>query len=63
MIYRVVLKVGYCEAFFDFDEAESACNFAMLALTHSVACDDTKKATKITLQIVNPVAEKEEEDE
>lgn len=62
MIYRVVLKVGYCEAFFDFADVTVACDFACQALSHSVECEDTKKATKITLLIVNPAAEKEEDE-
>lgn len=61
MIYRVVFKVGYYEAFFDFVEALEACAFAKMALEHSVMNEDTNKAKSITLLIVDTTAEKEDE--
>ena len=36
MKYRVVLKVSYNEAWFDFDSAEEACKLAELLLTSMV---------------------------
>lgn len=62
MIYRVVLKVGYNVTWFEFAEAAEAVLFAQTALMHQVGCDDTKKKSSITLEIVNPDMEESEED-
>lgn len=61
MIYRVILRVSYSDAFFDFDNAADACNFATVALEHSADSEDQKKKSKITLVIINPNKEEEED--
>lgn len=60
LIYRVVLKVGYNTAFFDFADNKAACEFAGTAMIHSVANEDTHKATYIAVEIINPEEEEEE---
>ena len=61
MIYRVILKVGYNEAYFDFASVEDAATFGRVALAHMVDCDDTKKKSSITMLIIDPTKESEEE--
>lgn len=63
MIYRVILRVGYYEAYFDFVEAVEAVSFAQNALVHMVPSEDTKKKYYVTMQIVNPELEESEDDD
>lgn len=60
MIYRVLLKVSYNEAYFDFKLAEEACLFAKIALEHSATSEDQNKLKRISIQIINPDAEEED---
>ena len=62
MIYRVMLKVGYHNARFDFEAVEDAATFARVALSHMVDCDDTNAKTSITMLIIDPTKESEEDD-
>jgi len=59
--YRVILKIGYNEAWFEFENAVEAINFATVALQSMVANEDTTKKTKVTIQIINPNEEEEED--
>ena len=59
--YRVILKVSYNDAFFDFDCAEDACKFAITALEHSATSEDQKKVPKVTIEVINPNPESEDE--
>ena len=59
--YRVILKVGYNEAWFEFENAVEAINFATIALQSMVANEDTNKKTKITIEVINPNVEEEED--
>jgi hypothetical protein len=61
--YRVVIKVSYNEAWFEFDSADQACGFATNALTHMVSNEDCRKSAKIRIEAVDIEAEKEEEDD
>lgn len=63
MIYRVILKVSYYQAHFDFDNIESAGDFAKTILTHQVDTDDCKKPASISLKIINPEIKSEDDDE
>jgi len=63
IIYRVILKVGYNEAWFEFDDSGIAINFASDALRYMVTCDDTKKKYYISIQIVDADAEKKESED
>ena len=58
--YRVVLKVGYYESWFEFEEAKDATKFATEALQHMVSTEDTKKTGSIIMQIVDTKEENEE---
>ena len=62
LIYRVVLKVKYYEAHFDFETAEDAAAFARVALTHMVASEDTEKQTSI-MMLISDANRKESEEE
>ena len=62
MKYRVILKVSYNEAWFDFDTIEEAGDFAKTILVHQVESPDSKRKSTIRVEIINP-AEEEEEDE
>lgn len=44
MIFRVILKIGYYENWFDFDNLEDAGIFAEAALSHCVPNEDRKTA-------------------
>lgn len=67
MIYRVIWKVWYSEAWFDFATIEEAGKFAEMALTHAVPTKEGEKnPVYATIEIVDPVkvaAEKEKEAE
>jgi len=62
MIYRVILNVGYHNAHFDFEAVEDAATFARVALAHMVDCDDTKAKASITMLVIDPTKESEEDD-
>lgn len=62
MIFRVIIRVSYNEAYFDFDSADKACNFARMAAEHSVESADAKKISKVSIEVINPKI-KESEDE
>ena len=51
MKYRVVIKVGYREAIFEFDDITKAGEFASAALTNSIPSDDADKATYVTILV------------
>lgn len=63
MIYRVILKVRYNEAWFDFDDIESAGEFAKTILTHQVVSDDAKPKTTISMKVIDPTKVSEDEDD
>lgn len=60
MMYRVILEVGYHNAFFDFGTASTAVDFAVTALQTSVGCDDTDRALIIKMEVINDESVKEE---
>ena len=62
MKYRVVFKVSYNEAWFDFDTIEEAGEFAKTLLVHQVESPDSKRKSTIRVEIINP-EEEENEDE
>lgn len=59
--YRVILKISYNEGWFEFENAAEAISFATVALESMVANEDTNRKTKITIQVINPDEEKEED--
>lgn len=62
MIYRVIIKVSYHEAYFDFDSSEEAMIFAEQALNHNTDSEDSKKARFVKIELINQEV-KEDEDE
>lgn len=63
MKYRVILKVSYNEAWFDFDTIEEAGEFAKIVLVHQIESPDSKKKSTIRVEIIDPTTEEENEDE
>ena len=61
--YRVILKVGYYETYFEFESSDQACNFAANALSHMVTSEDTKKKTSINIQVIDADADAKEDDD
>ena len=62
VVYRVILKVSYHEAHFEFEDPTAAMSFAQTALMSMVSCEDTKKKLQINLQIVDVNAKESEEE-
>ena len=62
VIYRVILKVSYHSAWFEFSDAAEACTFATKALEHMVTSEDQDKVPYVSLQVVDPEEEKKAED-
>lgn len=63
MIYRVVIKVGYNEAAFEFESLRDAGDFARMVLTHQVGTGDTEKALYVKIEVRSCEEEEEEETE
>ena len=63
MKYRVILKVSYNEAWFDFDTIEEAGEFAKTVLVHQSDSNDSKRKSSIRIDVINPEAEEENEDD
>lgn len=62
MIYRVVIKISYKKAIYDFDNIQSAGQFAEMALIHSKPNED-KEEHYITIKVINPDVEEAEDEE
>lgn len=52
MKYRVVLKVGYHEAWFDFDSMVAAGDFATAVLIHQTGIDDTPAKAYVKILVM-----------
>lgn len=59
MKYRVIIKISYTVAIFEFDDLTTAGNFANVAAKHAIANED-KIAPSVTLKFVREEEEKEE---
>lgn len=53
MKYRVKIKISYCEAFFDYDDATQACKFMTDAAKHVTKGGDK---TEIGLTVITEEA-------
>ena len=53
VIYRVVLKISYRSAWFDFTDASDACNMAKLMIEHLVPGDEDDNMAKIVIEVIN----------
>lgn len=60
MIYRVVIKVGYNDAAFEFESLRVAGDFARMVLTHQVETEDTKKAIYVKIEVRSCEEDEEE---
>lgn len=61
MKYRVIVKVSYQDAWFEFDSIEEAGAFAESVLVHQIPNEDTNKKSFVTIQVVDENAESKEE--
>lgn len=61
MIYRVLLYVGYNEAWFDFDNMIEARDFSRQILVHQSENEDTRKKYSVTIKVIDPNIAIEEE--
>ena len=52
-IYRVILKISYREAYFDFVDAAEACGLAKTMIEHLVSSDDENEKAKIIIEIID----------
>lgn len=60
LTYRVILKVGYLERYFEFDDKQVAMRFAENALLFSAPSEDMmERPFKVVLEIVDKEVEKE----
>lgn len=60
LTYRVILKVGYLERYFEFDSRVEALCFAENALIHSTPSEDMRERPfKVVLEVVDKEVEKE----
>ena len=62
MIYRIVLSIGYRDAYIDFDDATDAAKFACTLLEHYKKPEDEKNIVKVVIEVINPNAESEDEE-
>lgn len=62
MKYRVILKVAYHEAWFDFDDADTACQFAGILLSHQSPNEDTRKTDHIRLEVIDTTIKVDEDE-
>ncbi len=49
--YRVKLKVGYYERWFDFNERRNATDFAELAVTSNVPNENNEKLEAVSIEV------------
>ena len=61
MIYRIILKVGYYERWFDFETVNAAANFGQAILEHESPNEDHKETlTSITMQMIKKEVSEDE---
>ena len=63
MKYRVILKVGYNEAWFEFNEIQDAGEFAKSILMYHVDCEDTKRKSSVRIDMIDTTIESEEDED
>lgn len=62
MIYRIVLTLGYRDAYIDFTEAEEASTFAATLLEHYTKPTDEKKTImKVVIEVLSSDYNEEED--
>ena len=60
--FRVILMAGNRQLWFDFEDSESACAFAVTALKHMVLNEENDKEESVYIKILDPEGEKNEEE-
>ena len=64
MKYRVIVVVGYNEAWYDFDNIEAAGDFARTVLIHQIPNKDTRKKDHVRLEVIDTtITDAEDEEE
>ena len=59
MKYRVILEIGYSEAWFEFQQLMPADEFARDILTHIVQNEDNvKKSATVKIEVIDPEVER-----
>lgn len=61
MKYRVILKVNYYEAWFEFDTIKEAGEFAKTILVHQVENEDNKRKSTIRLEVIDTALQNKED--
>lgn len=62
MLYRIILTVGYRDAYIDFYNCEEAAEFATTIMEHYKQPEDEEKLIRVNIQVINPtISEKEDE--
>lgn len=65
MIYKLIVKRGYCEFHFLFKKIQEAADFAEEFLSHMVPCgdrEDDRTEVKFTIHVLKKDANTEEEE-
>lgn len=63
MIYRILLTLGYRDAYIDFDNCEEAAEFATTLMEHYKKPEDENTLVKVVIQVINPAMQQEEDEE
>ena len=63
MLYRVILEVGYREAWFDFKDMTEAVVFANQIIEHMIDNEESKKPHQLTIDVIYILNEEEEKEE
>lgn len=61
MLYRIVLTIGYRDAYIDFYDCEEAANFATSLMEHYVQPEDEEKLLKVNIQVINTTTSEKED--
>lgn len=61
MKYRVIFKVSYNEAWFEFDTIEEAGEFAKTILMHQVESEDSRRKSMIRLEVIDTSLQNKED--
>lgn len=60
--FRVILKASYREMWFDFEDSDSACAFAVIALKHMTKNEDNDREESVYIKILDPEGEDDAEE-
>ena len=60
--FRVILTAGYRKLWFDFEDSESACTFAVTALKHMAPNKENDQEESVYIKILDPKGENDAEE-